>query len=398
MRGGFYTLLPRVTEMTGRLEAPMERTVVGLDVGSSGLRAVQLSLGKRGPALRKFAVTELPRGAVRAGVVVDVKAVSQAVRSLWAEGKFSTKEVVFGIANDSVLVREMDLDWMEPDDFRKALDYQVADSIPMPVETANLDFHVLGEFDGQGEDGATRPLVRILLVAAARDMADGFVEAVRGAGLRPVKADLVPFALIRATCPGGSEPDAAEAIIDVGADILNVVVHQGGQPRFVRIVPGLGGNHITSALEEQFGWSYEEAERSKIELGLPVQAQDVHSGGADPVHNRVEHRQATGTRLTLAHPAQQIIDERVSALVGEVATTLDFFLSSSPEVTHLERVVLSGGGSQMQGLPQRLASELRVPVEELAPLAGVSTGREHAVDAEQERQMAVAVGLCMGVV
>jgi type IV pilus assembly protein PilM len=371
---------------------PVERTVVGLDIGSSGLRAAQFSLGKKTPVLRKFASTPLPRGAVQAGVVVDVGAVSQALKSLWAEAKFSTKEVVFGIANDSVLVRQMDLDWMEPADFRKALPYQVADFLPVPVETANLDYHVLGEFDAPGENGTSRPMVRILLVAAAMDMVDGFVQALRGAGLRPVKADLVPFALIRATRPGTDEPEAAEAIVDLGADILNVVVHQGGQPRFVRIISSLGGNQITAALEAQFDWSHDEAERFKIELGLPVQAEDTDSDLADPLYDRM-----AGPRLTLAHPAQEIIDGRVSAIVTEVATTLDFFLSASPDVTRLSRVVLAGAGSQMIGLSQRLTSELRVPVEHLTPFAVVSHRRAGKVDAEHERQMTVAVGLCAGV-
>jgi type IV pilus assembly protein PilM len=370
----------------------VERTVVGLDIGSSGLRAVQVSPGKQSPALKKLAVAPLPRGAIQAGVVVDVEAVSQALKSLWAEAKFPTNKVVFGIANDSVLVRQMDLDWMEPGNFRKALQYQVADFMPMPVETANLDYHVLGEFSAPDENGTSRPMVRILLVAAARDMVDGFVQALRGAGLQPVKADLVPFALIRAAGWSGGDPNAAEAIIDLGADILNVVVHQGGQPRFVRIVPSLGGNHITAALEAQFDWSYDEAERVKIELGLPVQAEGTDSDVADPLHAYV-----LGPRLTLAHPAQQVIDERVSALVAEVANTLDFFLSSSPDVNRLSRVVLAGAGSQMKGLPQRLANELRVPVEHLTPFGAAGTRHAHAMDAQHERQMAVAAGLCTGV-
>jgi len=374
----------------------VERTVVGLDLGSSGLRAVEVSLAKQAPTVKKFATVPLPRGAVQSGVVVDVQAVSQALKSLWAEAKFSTKKVVFGIANDGVLVRQMDLDRMEPGDFRKALPYQVADFIPMPVETANLDYHVLGEFEAQDENGTSRPMVRILLVAAARDMVDGFVAALRGAGLQPVKADLVPFALIRASHRAADESDAAEAIIDFGADILNVVVHQGGQPRFVRIVSSLGGNQITAALETQFDWSYEEAEHSKTELGLAVTAGGADAGGADSGDAASVEDPMEGPRVTVRHPAQQIIDQRVSAVIAEVHTTLDFFLSSSPGTTRLSRVVLAGAGSQMKGLSQRLAGELGVPVEHLNPFAGVTTRRRRVPDAGYEPQLAVAVGLCVG--
>jgi type IV pilus assembly protein PilM len=101
--------------------------------------------------------------------------------------------------------------------------------------------------------------------------------------------------------------------------------------------------------------------------------------------------------VTFRYPAQQIIDQRVSAVIAEVRTTLDFFLSSSPGTTRLSRVVLAGAGSRMTGLPQRLASELRVPVEQLDPFAGVTTRRRVVHDAAHEPQLAVAVGLCAGV-
>jgi type IV pilus assembly protein PilM len=367
------------------------RAVVGLDIGSSGVRAVLMSRRKRAPALRRFATARLPRGAVQAGVVVDVEAVSRALRSLWAEARFPTKKVVFGIASDSVLVRQIDLDWMEPEDFRKALPYQVADVLPIPVETANLDYHVLGEFDAPGEDGTSRRMVRILLVAAARDVVDGFVQALRKAGLRPVKADLVPFALVRAVGGNGGDEGPVEAIVDLGADTLTVVVHQGGQPRFVRIVSSLGGNQITAALEAQFDWTHDDAEHFKVEFGAPV-LEGIDTDAADPAYRQAVHRP-----LTLAHPAQQVIGERVSALVGEVATTLDFFLASSPDVSRLSRVVLTGAGSQLKGLSQRLARELQVPIEHLTPFAAVATRRGYVADAEQEKQMAVAVGLSSGV-
>jgi hypothetical protein len=140
----------------------------------------------------------LPRDAIRRGVVVDQAAVAQALRALWAKGKFSTKAVVIGIANEGVLVRQMDLDWMPPADFRKALHYQVAEALPVPVDEANLDYHLLEEVEVTDEhDGTVRRVNRILLVAAARDVVDGFVTAVQRAGLRVTRADLLPFALVR---------------------------------------------------------------------------------------------------------------------------------------------------------------------------------------------------------
>jgi type IV pilus assembly protein PilM len=209
----------------------MARTLVGLDIGSSGVRAAELVPGRRRASLRRFASVPLSPDVVRAGVVMDGDALSFALRELWSIGKFGTKDVRLGIANSGVMVRQMVLDWMPPDDFRQALRYQVQDALPMPVDDANLDYHLLDELEVADEGGDPRRLLRILLVAAAREVVDPFVEAVRRAGLRPSGVDLLPFALVRARTPGGPDRTAeTEAIVDVGADVVSVVVHTGGVP------------------------------------------------------------------------------------------------------------------------------------------------------------------------
>ena len=213
----------------------MTRTLVGLDIGSSGVRAAEFVPGRRRATLRRYAAVDLPPGVVRGGAVIDGEALTEALRTLWSRGKFSTKAVRIGIANAAVLVRQMDLDWMPPADFRRALRYQVQDALPIAVDDANLDYHLLDELDlgGQGADGdgsgdpggsgggESRRVARILLVAAAREMVDAFVEAANRAGLRPLGVDLVPFALVRARQAHGLDGEAeTEAIVDIGADVV----------------------------------------------------------------------------------------------------------------------------------------------------------------------------------
>ena len=361
----------------------MARTVVGLDIGSSGVRAAEFRVGRRAPSLRRFASVPLPEGAVRSGAVVDAPAVTEALRDLWSKGKFTSKAVVLGIANENVLVRQMDLDWMPPADFRKALSYQVQEGLPVSVEEANLDYHLLEEVEVASEDGEeTRRVARILLVAAAREVVDGFVEAVQAAGLRPVHADLMPFALIRGTRPAATEHGLAEAIVDIGADTVAVVVHHGGQPQFVRMIPGLGGQRITRALQERYDWSWEDAEHTKIVVGLP--------GHAAP--------EAAGQDLSaLGHPAQQVIIEQVDALATEVRTTLQFFLDSTTSTTALSRVVLTGAGAQLGGLAQVLSERIGVPVETFSALDGLRKRRRLRLDEQQQIRLTVPAGLCIGV-
>ncbi len=358
----------------------MARTVVGLDIGTSGVRAAEFRIGRRRtPVLRKFFTVPLPRDAVRRGVVVDEAVVAETLRTLWAKGKFSTKSVVLGIANEGVLVRQMDLDWMPPADFRKALHYQVAEALPVPVDEANLDYHLLEEVEVAGEKvGEVRRVNRILLVAAARDVVDGFVTAAQGAGLRVTRADLLPFALIRAASAGPVSDQQAEAIVHIGVDTTSVVVHRGGRPRFVRMIPSIGSNTITKALQERYSWSWEEAERTKIALGMAAVGDGRDAGVLD-------------------HPAQHAITEEAHRLVAEVRATLDFFLGSAADSETLSRVMLSGAGSRLGGLSEEFAEQLGLPIEWLSPLTGVRAPARLDLGGDRAALLSVPAGLCIGV-
>jgi type IV pilus assembly protein PilM len=363
----------------------MAHTVVGLDIGSSGVRAAEFAIGRRTPGLRKVGSVPLPPGTVRDGAVADGEALAAALRDLWSQSKFTTKEVALGVANAGVLVRQMDLDWMPAEDFAKALRYQVEDALPMPVDEANLDYHLLDEVVVPGEGDESRRVMRVLLVAAARDMVDAFVEAAHEAGLRPVSVDIIPFALIRATCPARVEGDSpAEAIVDIGADTVTIAVHEGGQPRYVRTLTGHGGEVITHALQEKYDWTREEAERTKIVVGLPGHADlDALQGLA-------------GDHGALDHLAQEVIAAEVEALVAEIRTTLDYFRGSAAEPSVIARVLLTGSGAQLAGLPGLLADRLGVTVESLNVADRVRKRRRLRLS-DDARSLAIPVGLCTGV-
>lgn len=350
----------------------MTRTVVGLDIGSSGVRAVELRPGRR-PALRRSASVDLPAGAVKAGVLADPAAVTEAVRELWDQGRFGSRAVAVGLANDSVLVRQMDLEWMPPADFRKALRYQVADALPVPVDEANLDYHLLDEIES-GEVGAEdhRKLARVMLVAAGREMVDGFVRSIEDAGLRVVRADLVPFALVRAAtaCRPSTE---TEVVVDIGADMITVVLIRDGAPRAVRMISGVGGETITHALQERYDWAWEDAERTKKVLGIVPDE---------------------GTAEQAEHPARTVVADRAAALVSEIRTTVEFFAGPAEGDRSFDRVLLTGQGFLLRGLDTVLAAEIGVETIALAPLDG---RRSRGLDAEHWASYAVATGLCLGV-
>jgi type IV pilus assembly protein PilM len=310
---------------------------------------------------------------VRDGEVVDSDAVATAVKQLWAHTKFSSKKVVIGVANQKVIVRQVDLPWMPADELKKSLAFQVQDFVPMPVEQAVLDFHPLEELTA---DNGTRVL-RGLLVAASRDMVNASLDAVQKAGLVPVMVDLTSFAVIRAL----ADPDhlgmgaQVEALVDVGARVTNIVVHQGGVPRFVRILL-MGGQDVTDAVAERMGVPQEQAEAMKqqLALGTPGDGMDVQA-------------------------AARVAEAIGASFVDEVRGSLDYYLASSGSAP-ISRLVLTGGGARLGGLAQRLQVTTRVPVEVGTPMHSLRVGNT-GLSPEQiafvEPLAAVPVGLALGV-
>ena len=246
------------------------RAAVGLDIGTSGVRAAELSLGKGPVTLERFGQVALPPGAVRDGEVVDVAVVGEAIKRLWGQVKFSTRNVVVGVSNQRVVVRQAELPWLPADEMKKSLPFQVQDFIPMPVDQALLDFHPLEDF----VNDAGNRMMKVLLVAASREMVGSALDSVAAAGLTPVMVDLTPFAVMRSLVVRdelGLAPLEAEALVNIGASVTNIVVHEAGVPRFVRILL-MGGGDITEAVADRMGVPVEQAESVKQTAGMSLVA------------------------------------------------------------------------------------------------------------------------------
>ena len=343
------------------------RTAIGLDIGTSGVRAAELSFGKDGVTLDKFGQVAVPDGAVRDGEVIDAEAVAGAIRQLWAATHFSHKKVVLGVANQRVIVRQVELPQMPEADLKKALPFQVQDFLPMPVEQAVLDFHPLETVQSNGH-----AFIRGLLVAASRDTVLANVSCAQRAGLTPTMVDLTSFAVLRSVGKRGDMDVETEAIVDIGARVTNIIVHTAGVPRFVRILL-MGGQDITDTVAERLGVPLSEAEGLKQQLGV--------AGGGPELAN-----------------ASRAVESTTQGFVDEVRGSLDYYAASNPSHP-VERLVLSGGGSQLRGLTDRLGQATRLPIVAGNPMSSLHIGRTGLDDAQLaivQPLAAVPVGLALG--
>ncbi len=351
----------------------MANSIIGLDIGSSAVRAVQLTSGGRGAvALERIGQVPLPFGAIADGEIADADAVVDALRTLWSRYGFKQRKVRLGLANQQVVVRQIDLPYLPAAEMRQSLQFQVQDAIPIPVDQAILDYQTLEEY----ENDKGEKFSRILLVAAQRDMVNSFIDAARRAKLDVVDVDLDAFAVLRSLAPSSVLGDnEGELLLDVGAAVTNIVVHEAGHPRFVRILL-MGGNAITDSLMAALGTDYDTAEQTKASTGVS----DEYSYDADE--------------------ASRLIAARANRFIEEIRGSLDYY-SAQQGAVPVRRVVLSGGAGQLPNLRQRLADTLRLPVDRGHPMQELKigkTGLDNTQLVEAEPYLPVAIGLALGAV
>jgi len=352
----------------------MARTRIGVDVGSTAVRVAEVAVGDI-PVVVRAAQVPLPPGVVESGEVRQPEAVAEALREVWAKSGVKSKQVQLGVGNQHVVVREIALPWLPEKELRDTLAFQVQEFIPMASDEAVLDFDPLGELDQGG-----RRMVRILLVAAHKGMVNALVEAALAAKLDPQGIDLSPFAVIRAVGTGdeGLDLDSSgdEAIIDIGAQVTSICVHDRGVTRFVRILPS-GGRDITLALASGLGVDDDVAERLK--RGERV---EVDGEGATPLPEPGEIRELALTRAR--------------SFVDEVRSSLEFYMAQMPNA-QVGRMLVVGGGSRLDGLLELLQERLPVPVDRgrLFERAKSEIELSAEASAEAEAVLSVAVGLAI---
>jgi type IV pilus assembly protein PilM len=391
------------------------RTRIGVDVGSTAVRVAEVAAGEI-PVIVRAAQVPLPPGVVEAGEVRQPEVVAEALRELWSKAGVKSKQVHLGVGNQRVVVRELALPWLPEKELRDTLGFQVQEFIPMASDEAVLDFDPLGEMDQGG-----RRMVRILLVAAHKPMVNALVEAALAAKLDPQGIDLTPFAVTRAVGAGddGLDLDSSgdEAIIDIGAQVTSICVHDRGVTRFVRMLPS-GGRDITLALASVLGVDDEMAERLKrgerfggIADAVPAVAAPADGapavplpppGDAPPVDtpptDTLPIETPRGVPGVLADPTEvrDLALARAGSFVDEVRSSLEFYTAQMPNA-QVGRVLVVGGGSRLDGLLELLQERLPVPVDRgrLFERAKSEIELSAEASAEAEAVLAVAVGLAI---
>jgi len=338
------------------------RTIVGLDIEPGRVAVAEVTVNGT-IQLARAATVELPVGVVRDGEIVDVDVVATALRQLWAEHGFG-RDVRIGVANTKIVVRTVDVPPVtDPAEIDAVVRQVAAQELPMPMQSAVLDFEPLGIVETPAG-----PRQRVVLIAARRDMVEAVLAAVTGAGLRPRGVDLSAFAMIRALSGGHPEPGLYLAV----GGMANLAVVVDGTCQFTRVT-GAGLEAMGIELAERRTLTLEHARMWLRHVGLVRPLQDI-DGDAKIVAD-----------------ARTVLADGTRRLAAEVRASLEFQRTQAVVGTAVERAILTGPAVDVPGFAETLSSELAMPVEARSvsagkgfssdiPLAGVTVAAGLAVE------------------
>lgn len=338
--------------------------VVGLDIGSSAVKLVELKERKGSFQLQKVAVEALSPEAIVDGSIMDSSLVVDAIHKLNDQAKVKNPNYATSLSGHSVIIKKIQVPAMSLEELAESIQWEAEQYIPFDINDVRLDYVVLS--DASPGDGQ----MDVLLVAVKRDKVNDYMSVISQAGRTPALVDVDAFAVQNCyEVNYDLDPLKVVALVNMGAAVTNINILARGQTVFWRDI-SFGGNQFTEALQREFNLAFDQAEALKR-----GQSVDRYSP-AD---------------------ARPVLDVVSGEMAGEIQKTFDFFAATSAEGP-VDELVVSGGCALTPNLLQILRERFGVPVELLDPFRRVHF-RESEFDAEWLRSvgpmLAVTVGLAI---
>jgi type IV pilus assembly protein PilM len=335
--------------------------LVGLDIGTSSVKMVELEEDKGNFIIKNFGIAKLPKETIVNGVIINADPLVQAIKNLIANLKIHNKNVSMSISGHPVIIKNIKLAFMTENELEPIIGTEAEQYIPFDLEEVNIDFQILGVNEENSDQ------MNVMLVAAKKAIIEEYSDIIQSSGLKTNIVDIDVFALenmfnINYTY----EEDEIIALIDVGASVTNINIVKDGSSIFNRDV-FLGGNQITEEIQKELSVSFEEAETLKT--GEKIEGID---------HEVLD----------------QTITKSSSSIAREIQRTLDFFTGSSySEINH---IYLSGGGAKTNGLKEMLEEKIGGNVEFTDPFKTIKYNK-NTFDTEYIKEIslfaAVGIGL-----
>src|SRR6184192_4353021 len=340
------------------------KSMVGVDIGSSSVKAVELQ-GKNGDfQLLSLGYESLEPDSVVDGQIMELNSVSNAISNIFNEHKIKTNRVAAGVNGHSVIVKNIVLPLMSSAELQESFAWHAEEHIPFDITDVTLDYHVTGTTDDA---------IHVLMAACKRDKVANLKQAIQLAGKQPAVIDVDAFALQNCyELNYDPQPDQTVALLNIGASTTNINILSGIRSVFTRDA-SFGGNQYTSLLQKELGLTFEQAER--VKRGMPLR-------------EGIEQREI-----------EPILETVSDMLALEIQKTMDFYRATVEDGgVAVEKILVSGGGSKLAGLIDFLAKQFEIPVEIFDPFRKIkvdSRGFDPEYMREVIPEMAIAVGLAL---
>jgi len=344
------------------LSAKKEAYPLGIDIGSHSIKICQIAKSGDVFKLVSLGSAKLPEGAVEDGILQEPEEVAKTITTLIKNLKVKEKRVAISISGYSVIVKKINLSAMEEKDLDEYIQTEVGQYIPFDIEDVYLDYQDLHT------NTADYDRTDVMLVAAKKEVVDGYLSMLQSAGLKVVIVDIGGFALEN-IYDANYSLDENVALVDIGATKMSINIVSQGISVLARDVV-VGSRQLTDQIQNRFGITTEEAEGLKM--------------GYEPVEEKQKD-------------LDEIFANTCTQWALELKKAIDLYYTNNPDMA-LNKIILSGGGSKVQGLGQFFAEEIGLEVETLNPFIRIKTDNKN-IDQEYLNyigpEMAIGLGLAI---
>ncbi len=342
-----------------------KKSVAGLDIGSSSIKMVELDGKANSLNLVSLGYQNLPADTIIDGQIMELNVVSDAIQSVCNMNGVTASSVVTGVSGHSVIIKNIVLPPMSAEELEESIDWHAEEHIPYDLADVSLDYQITGQ-----SPNATN----VLIAACKRERIENVRQAIQLAGKEPAVIDVDTFALQNCYelnyMPNDSQ---VVTLLNIGASTMNVNIVKGTTSLFTRDIT-VGGSQFTDVLQRSLGLSYQQAEA--VKRGATKNVEGLEEKSIEPLMNNV-----------------------TEIVAMEIQKTFDFYRATTEDnQTVVQKILISGGGSKLQGFAQDLSARLELPVEVLDPFRNINVDSrkfDPGYLSDIMPEMAVAVGLAM---
>jgi len=341
------------------------KSVAGLDIGSSSIKMVELDGKLNSLNLVSLGFENLPVDTIIDGQIMELNTVSDVIQSVCTNHQVNATNVVTGVSGHSVILKNIVLPPMSREELEESIDWHAEEHIPYDLADVSLDYQVTAENEES---------TNVLIAACKRERIDNIKQAIQLAGKTPVIIDVDTFALQNCyEVNYNPSDDEVVTLLNIGASTMNVNIVKGTRSLFTRDIT-VGGSQFTDVLQRSLGLNFQQAEA--VKRGVIDAVEGVEEKSIEPLMNNV-----------------------TEIVAMEIQKTFDFYRATTEDnETIVQKILISGGGSKLNGLAQELSQRLELPVEVLDPFRSINVDPSRFDPdylSEIVPEMAVAVGLAV---